>query len=787
MWPQGPYGGYFQNYQPNYGSGPMFGGVAPPRGPGIFGTRGGTGSGPLEGAIQSFMPMIAEMIRGQMGGYGFNFGSDMNITSAQFAREFVQQMTAARGAGAAADVPQINDLLRGLARIVGHEPTHTNMFGQVRYAQHTEDAIGRLSQFSGTNILPVLAAMFPDAVDQFMPQGSMAVGAASFVNAGRFLTDPVTGNPLSTDKDYGVRILSSLLADRSLKTTAGLGAGRLGQTFEQLAAHGMIGSGTDLRALAAMDLGGVGGLAGGGVDFGSIARNIQSERVKKQIQDYSHVIAAINDVFAEAGQPNAPMGKLISGLQTMTQGGLGMFDPKTLASMVRTMHGAAQLSGMGPEQLAGLAGQLGGQLRTYGGHRGLALPITTYTAAIGQAYANMGFGVPSLEGPDRDQFTQAYGETLVAGMGSAQVNLLSALDVQSRYAPAGSSLALAGEAIRKGEHVVTLADGSQVDLIRAHHNTLRQLFTDSGLSPDALAGQLGVGTQNRAATAMNPAAYRKLTQEAQRNELRRRFYSNPFFRQAVGDGRMDELFDTLVDASRNTDLTESDLAIVVAKRMGLNPEEAARVASIIGPQLTASFGGLTRYGTGVAAFRSINPDFIAEADRNEEKYAARGRHMGMLQHLGRGNFLKHFSRALVGSGFGGPIDPLLFLARVAGMVPQNEVDAELLSSADMMDKMSSNLASGMGFVTGLDFKKNKDMAFSVMDRTSRVDKGWLDSLFDGDAIKSASDKMKASALTMTAAFATLVISGSADGTLSAVLKAAGSVTGGATAIPPASP
>ncbi len=53
-----------------------FGLAPPPSTPNIFGMNLGAPSGPMEGMLQSVVPMFAEMLRKEFGGQAFTFGSD---------------------------------------------------------------------------------------------------------------------------------------------------------------------------------------------------------------------------------------------------------------------------------------------------------------------------------------------------------------------------------------------------------------------------------------------------------------------------------------------------------------------------------------------------------------------------------------------------------------------------------------------------------------------------------------------------------------------------------------
>jgi hypothetical protein len=157
--------------------------------------------------LQSLAPMLSEFLRQHTGGYGFTFGSDMNVANAQLAREFMAQVNNARTAGARADQGQVTDVLRGMAVMIGHDFTRHPLTGRPVFSDETNASIKTLSG-DLTGMLPMLAAMFPDTVDRLFPRGSMAVAGGVMAQAGRFTIDSATGRPIADDPEYASRVLS---------------------------------------------------------------------------------------------------------------------------------------------------------------------------------------------------------------------------------------------------------------------------------------------------------------------------------------------------------------------------------------------------------------------------------------------------------------------------------------------------------------------------------------------------------------------------------------------------
>lgn len=640
---------YFGNFP-----GTVYGSYGPPQGPSPFGLNPSAPSSPMEGMLQSILPMLSEFLRSKTGGFGFNFGSDMNIAQSQFAREFMQQTMAARNMGAAADTGQINDLLRGMATMIGHKSTGRDATGRVMFDTDTERAIGRMSG-DASAMLPMLAAMFPDYVDRALPRGSMAVAAGSFVNAGRFIIDPATGRPVSEDAGYASRVLGPLMA-RGAEATAGLGAGRLGQTFEALASNGLIDGGSDLRKMVES-----------GEMTGDNARDVQAGRIRDQIQKYSKTVAAINDIFAESGRPNAPMKELINGLQAMTQGGLSTYDPASLERIVRSLQGTSQLTGIGlgglQEMMIGSAALLG----RYGGHRGLAPVITRYAAAMGNVFADGGFGLPSPEGVSRDEWSALVASKRASGAGSDFGNLIGALTAQAEIAGGDSPLGALAAALNKGE-----LSGGGVDLRTATQADLVNLMSRSGLDPGAFNAQLRATRQNQAMLVRGGGGLLRAVDAAQAVEFDSRF-SQAYGADLSGKGMdMGALLRTMHEVAGAGGLTgDAQFVAAVGDRLNLTPAQR----SVLMPYVN-EIGNL--YGTsGYNAFALNSVGVRGRGAAEEQRFMERGQYLSDLSHLGRGGWIRNISNTVRRAGFEGSADWLMTAMQGIGMVSQRDVDLAL--------------------------------------------------------------------------------------------------------------
>jgi len=662
----------FGSYAAQYGlNTSIYAPPPPPRSPGFFGFNAQQG-GPMGGAIQSMVPMIGEMFRSQLGGYGFNFGADQNIASTQLARDFLRQMRDARKLGAQADRSQVEDLVRSMAVAIGHQPLANQKTpgGRVMFQPDVERAI---SQFSGdaSGLLPIFASMFPDTVDRILPRGSMSVAAGSFTNAGRFVIDPLTGKSAAESADFAARVLTPLM-DKGPEYTSGLRAGRLGSLYETLVQRGDISSGRDLAEQVDMREK-TGGLFGVGMDRRK-ASDVQADRVGRRLQEYSKVIAAINDIFAANGRPDAPMSELIQSLETMTQGGMSTYDPRKLADIARTIQGASIESGMGLAGITRVAAATGGMLGEFGGHRGLAAPIALQAISAGNVAADMGFGRPSPEGMSREAFVAAVARDRAAFAGSDMGNRIGSILNLAVGAQPGSRLAKVAAALAAGN---TGAEGFDIRTAQLHDIT--KLASESGISEFATITQTQNTLANQGALVRNGDVVKKLGPKIQQSEVEQLFLNIYGSRLATMGVDPSKFFATMYRVSQRGDITgDAQFGQEIAKELGLGQAAGSEFGAFVGNV------GQMRGTSGYNLARLINPDVRDAMGVAGGRFEAEGRRQARLTHLARGGFLSQFSQSFRQLGEQGKGSWLSLALGTLGFVPD-----ELAGVSPTKDKMAA--------------------------------------------------------------------------------------------------
>jgi hypothetical protein len=586
-----------------------FGGNPPPVGPGLFGFNPTSSQpSPFNAMAQTVIPMLADQFRGQVGGFGFTFDGSRSLFDAYMAREYLASTQRARAFAAPGDTAQVTQVLRGMAALSGHQ-----VDAQGRLPGDVEAAVGRMAgRFEP--MLPILAAAFPDAMDNALPRGSFTAAAGSFVAGSRYLYDSASGGFGVADSGrLASSVLNRLLPDGGdRRATAGLGAGRVGEMFDELSRRGMFSAGGSPESLA--------------------------NGVADTLKSYTGAVSAIRDIFGDAGRPNAPMRELFAGLSALSGGGVGLLDPGVLSTTTRQLQQAARMTGLGLGGVTQLSAQASGLLDQYGASGLLAAPLSLSGAAMAQAYVARGFGAqadPSLM--TRGQFTSAAMRLGAAGAGSEFGNLVGAALVQAQFVGPGTPMARLAEALQRGQTSVEV-NGRTVDLSAEAGSGLLAVAQASGIDPGVMQAQLLAGAANQQQLARTPGALRAVTQGGQQAELLRAF---AMIASQAGAADPAAAAQALL-AGTTTATNDIDLARRVAGQIGVDP---GRLAASLG-QLSELSGGL--YPSATAAGRLLSPDTLGSAGAAADEF----RHMANLQ------------SALAGVGR----EPLL--AKVLGAVQQ---------------------------------------------------------------------------------------------------------------------
>ena len=404
---------------------------------------------------------VAPMMQQQMSRHGMIPGglSSQNMLDYMHNQQFQnqQQEMLRRVAG---DTTQagVVDFFRGAAEMTGRE------FGA---PQRT--AARQIGSMAAT-FAPILAQMFPEQLDAISGRkGSAVVMAHKMSNTNRFRVDPVTGlmgyDPESSEQQFRT-LFDEMYDDENMANMRGVRAGEVGGMYQELSRRGMIGRdprSTSLRtAEAAENVWATGGDAaqsrmleilgadaprapGGGIDFNKLnadqmtklrnqtdvstqLRSFDSEKIKSSLEGYVDVVSTMKEIFGEAGQPNAPMAKLIASLETLSQGALTQMNPGRLNEMIRTTTQLAQTSGMSIDSALMIQQHAAGALQNRGMNPVMAMQLTQGGLAFGQAMGAQGaFANPAWGLGNMDQNRQLDVNLRANAAASPLVNAMAAV------------------------------------------------------------------------------------------------------------------------------------------------------------------------------------------------------------------------------------------------------------------------------------------------------------------------------------------------------------------------
>lgn len=338
---------------------------------------------------------------------------------------------------------------------------------------------------------PFMTSVAPEVLDAMAGfRGSTAVMAEFAFQGARSRMDPVTGG-VGLSQESLDRLLSGMQARLSYSRDGGqltnLSLGETGRLFQHLQRQGLIrGTGLqdlpidDVRAKAS-ELGidfskGLRGLSSR--DTARLAegldtrlRDVDAGRVTDTLKKYQGAIAAVREIFGDAGRPNAPMAELVSALNNLTSGGIGQIDPSRMDQMVRTTYNLAKRSGMGLENVGLFQETLAQQARAMGLPTPYAATVTQGALAFGQAYQAVGYGGTPVFGQGNIEHQRAlFAQQQMAAAGSVmanQIGLLTRLDEISggKAFQAGSQASRYIERIRAGSPIDAMTDAEFLKMV----------------------------------------------------------------------------------------------------------------------------------------------------------------------------------------------------------------------------------------------------------------------------------------------------------------------------------
>jgi hypothetical protein len=459
-------------------------------------------------------PMVLQPVINALFGHG-------GIMPAQFApqqgfydqwrsKQYWQARQAAMTTASQADRETYVHMLRGMAQMSGtpwglsQQRSANVMAGDVAF------------------MAPFLAQAMPETFDALHGTRGSATVMASFLHKGGLTgVDPVTGRTGISGESAGVLAAEMhrrfFGVDADLAGWRGLSAGRAGALYDELQNRGVMGmsvgamspaertqallgsmtSRQDMfRLIQAQDqdkfkrittaagttdidrLAGMEGVVTNTLTdlqkndqtkFDALVRQLDASKIGNRLKEMSGAVAAMREIFGDAGRPNAPMSELIEGLNSLTQGGLATMNPAELERSVRTTQVIARTSGMGMQALAGLTAQSANTAMRMGLDPRFGLLAAQGAAEFGAAYGQVGRGdVAGWGRADREKVTLLDDQLRLHAAASPMANQLGAamriFETQQANGGARGPLAALAKAIQSGASEFEIAPGQMHSL-----------------------------------------------------------------------------------------------------------------------------------------------------------------------------------------------------------------------------------------------------------------------------------------------------------------------------------
>lgn len=659
----------------------------------------------MRGPQGALLQMILQPLLQQALGPGFipgQFAPTHNLFDHYRRRAEFQQMQQVMGSGVAQDQDTFVQFIRGMAALRGVQWNQD----RERSAQIWASDMGRVS--------PMMAQMMPAMFDQIMgSRGSSTVMAQSVFAGGRYRPDPITGTMGLSSQSASA--LSREMFERlygpgaDLSATNGLGAGSIGQLFDEGARRGFLPRALrrdeQIRGMAERDLRSQGlgdaqvgqQLRGAMEELSALGspqleariRQFEAGRIAERLRGLTGAVSAMRDVFGDMGRPDAPMSELIDGLQVLTQGGLATMSPGRLEQVVRDTHNMARRTGVGIDNMTAMMATGANQADAMRLDRSFGITSTQGAVNFGAAYAAEA-GSPAWGRANRDRMTAIDQRLRLNAADSPVANQLAATvrlggDVGFRE---GSEAAAMYQAVQSGRD--TYDFGGQTRLVY-DRNRWRDIMIAGGVNAQ-------LATAYRSDTVYNQRTISEHNLMDVARGLQGRLDIAPVVGQAYRTGAsqagvtdqallrqiQDNAYQALQSLSPEDLQDPAAAARALAGRLGVDPNDAARMSQL---RLVATRGwGVleqTRASSArLSGYRSNDEMLLA----NNERALQRGR-----SNAAEARIDSEFQRAM--SAFGvGPIrritdavigatpgtDIRTLASEALGWFPEGEVGAGMI-------------------------------------------------------------------------------------------------------------
>lgn len=663
----------------------------------------------MAGAQGMLAQMLVQPFLSQMFGPG-NIQSQFSPTSNLYVQqrkmlEF-NQMNQAMQKAQEGDRETYTRLLRGMAISMG--------------ADMTPDRERIVRQMAGdfSVLAPTLAQVMPNTFDRLHGiRGSSMLMAQQMFMGGRYSFDPVTRMPKLSVESVGAmtnQIHEMLYGPgANLAEMRGIGAGRAGQLFDEMQRRGLgvplLSSESQRREMASLyssqtgmdfdqSLATISKLSRDNPQFQSLARDLESGRIGQKLKDMAGAISAMQDIFGDMGQPDAPMAQIMEGLQVITQNGLNQLSPQKVERMVRETANLARVTGVGMDNMMQLVAGSAQIADRYGMDRRLGLTATQHSTAFGQSYGVTVGGTPRDGRLDKTTMTLLDQRLTMGAAKSDLVNRFAATVRLSEEVGAfgkGTEAEAVLEAIRNGNTTYSF-EGQQKSL------NIQEGQFRSILQKGLVAGGMD---ETGAIRAVNDIMYqkgrnesvvardnldslgRKMQADTDLKPLMMSSYSRAFrTMMGVDQATADDYARRVIEAGfQDSNLAQDPERLMQAIGIGKDwgtPEQRDKFSKAIRlgfgnvDQLVRANPALRQYRSAQGLYDAQNRETIRTSDTIRQTAQVEARMESAMSGLGRGSALQRLVDAFIENpGAEGGIKDIA--AKVLGFIPQDEVLAEI--------------------------------------------------------------------------------------------------------------
>lgn len=485
---------------------------------------------------------------------GMGLGHDQNIYDRFQAQQHQTQMQDQLRNSAQLDRASFMGTMKGAAAAMGVPMGGQQLLMANRFAD--------LAVSSAPNI----AQMAPELLDQLGgSRGSATVMTSKLANFGRYRMDPISGQ-MGTDPKSTQALASNIMGDlfsaKNIADMKGISAGQVGGIAENLSLRGLVGGSEFGREGLIRNLGGINqddlmqrafslnkgdGIQGikrskdGKIDFSGISaadldkltsddvvasklRDFDATKVKTSIKAYVGAMAAMRDIFGDAGHPNAPIPALMQALEGMTSGAMGQVDPSKLGQMARQTYYLAKTAGISADTAMVMQQDAAVRGQQLGIESPFAIQATQSSLGFNAAMRAKGaLATPVFGGMSESALTQAnsnlFQQGIASNFGTKLGTLLRMQEVVGSDKLKNTGLGNVLNAVNKNQETVEIG-GRKVKLHEISESDIEKLGTEVGLDKATTQQMLLQAPAAREALQNTPQALNYIRNVAQPADIR---------------------------------------------------------------------------------------------------------------------------------------------------------------------------------------------------------------------------------------------------------------------------